>query len=175
MSSQGRKDRTKPDNLHFFASCKMPKMVNSSVIALIPKHSNANHMSHFHPISCCNAIYKCIGKMIAQRMLRVMCSLVSLNQTAFVPTRSLGDNVFLAQALCRESRLQATRDYHLDTGPSRIACKLDIREAFDTLNWLLILKVLGDSFDFSKSNCSRLSAVWFKEFVGGLKFGLTNL
>ena len=59
---------------------------------------------------------------------------MKLNQTAFVPSRSIGDNVLLAQALCR--------NYHLNVGPSRIACKLDIRKAFDTLNWSFIFKVL---------------------------------
>ena len=120
--------------LQFFETGMMPKTINSSAISLIPKHPNANHMSHFRPISCCNAIHKCIGKMLALRMSTVMASLVSLNQTAFVPSRSMGDNVLLAQALCR--------NYHLNNGPARIACKLDIRKAFDTLNWSFIFKVL---------------------------------
>ena len=120
--------------LSFFEGNYMPRMINSSAIALIPKHSNASHMNHYRPIACCNAIYKCIGKMIAHRMSTVMCSLVSSNQSAFVPTRSLGDNVFLAQALCK--------DYHLNIGPSRFACKLDVRKAFDTLNWSFILQLL---------------------------------
>ena len=121
--------------LHFFETGQLPRMINSSAISLIPKQSNASHLSHYRPISCCTAIYKCIGKLIAHRMSKVMCSLVSLNQCAFVPTRSLGDNVFLAQALCR--------NYHLNYGSPRFACKLDIRKAFDTLNWAFILQLLA--------------------------------
>lgn len=89
--------------LYFFESVQLPRIINSSAITLVPKHSNANHMSHFRPISCCNAIYKCIGKMITMRLSGVMNSLVSLNQSAFVPNRSIGDNVFLAQGLCKLS------------------------------------------------------------------------
>lgn len=121
--------------LFFFATGQLPRSVNSSAIVLIPKVSNATHMSQFRPISCCNAIYKCIGKMIASRMSSVMPSLISLNQTTFLPGRSLGDNVALAQSLCR--------DYHLAVGPSRITCKLDIRKAFDSLNWSFIFNVLS--------------------------------
>lgn len=120
--------------LHFFNTGQLPRCVNSSAIALIPKTSNATHMSQFRPISCCNALYKCIGKMIAKRMSTVMPYLISLNQTAFVPGRCIGDSVSLAQALCR--------DYHLNVGPSRIACKLDIRKAFDSLQWSFIFNVL---------------------------------
>lgn len=120
--------------LWFFDSGHLPRIINSSAIVLIPKQANASHMNQFRRISCCNVLYKCISKMLAHRMQAVMSSLISSNQAAFVPNRNIGDNIFLAQALCR--------DYHQTSGPSRFSCKLDIRKAFDTVSWEFIFNVL---------------------------------
>lgn len=120
--------------LYFFDSNFMPRMINSSAIVLVPKCSNASNMSQFRPISCCNVLYKCIAKLLAFRMKKVIGTVISSNQTAFVPNRCLGDNVLLAQALFR--------DYHLNLGTPRFSCKLDIKKAFDTVSWTFILKVL---------------------------------
>lgn len=113
--------------LHFFSTGHLPRSVNSSAIALVPKQSNASSMQHFRPISCCNTVYKCISKMISYRMKPLMNTLISRNQGAFVSNRSIGDNVMLAQFLCR--------DYHISHGPPKFACKVDLRKAFDTLSW----------------------------------------
>lgn len=112
---------------YFFNTLHMPRIVNSAAIALVPKEANPSVMSQFRPISCCNVIYKCISKLLASRLKKVLPSLISPNQTAFIPKRSIGDNILLAQALCK--------DYHLHRGPSRCMVKLDIHKAFDSLNW----------------------------------------
>ena len=59
---------------------------------------------------------------------------MSNNQVAFVRGRKLGDHVLLAQALCK--------DYHIHRGPPRIAFKLDISKAFDSLSWEFLFKLL---------------------------------
>lgn len=46
----------------------------------------------------------------------------------------MGDNTMLAQALCK--------NYHLHSGPARCAFKIDIRKAFDTLNWHFLFSTL---------------------------------
>lgn len=85
--------------LYFFSSLELPRIINSTAIALIPKVPNPSHMSQFRPISCCNTLYKCISKMLAMRMKVVMPSLISKFQSAFVPKRIIGDNIMLAQAI----------------------------------------------------------------------------
>lgn len=42
----------------FFTQLKLPRIVNSTAIALVPKQEGASQMSHFRHISCCNVIYK---------------------------------------------------------------------------------------------------------------------
>lgn len=43
----------------------LPKGVNSTIMSLIPKHTNANTMRDFRPIACCILLYKVISKIIA--------------------------------------------------------------------------------------------------------------
>lgn len=120
--------------LYFFDSSHMPRIINSAAIALVPKVCNPSHMGQFRPISCCNTLYKCIAKMLADRIKRVLGNLISPCQTAFVPGRRIGDNILLAQSLCR--------DYHLNFGGPRTAIKMDIRKAFDTLSWDFLFTTL---------------------------------
>jgi hypothetical protein len=54
-------------------------------------------MGDFHPISCCNLIYKCITKILANQLVSCLEDLISPNQTAFIPNRSIAENVLLAQ------------------------------------------------------------------------------
>lgn len=87
--------------LHFFNTLHLPRIVNSTAVALVPKVDYQSHISHYRPISCCNTIYKCISKLLAARFKLVIPSIISNNQSAFVQKRSIGDNITLAQALCQ--------------------------------------------------------------------------
>lgn len=120
--------------LHFFNTLHLPRIVNSSALALVPKSQQAAMMSDFRPISCCNVLYKCISKMLTARLKIIMPAIISPCQSAFVPHRLIGDNIMLAQALCR--------NYHLNSGQPRCALKVDIRKAFDTLNWHFLFEAL---------------------------------
>lgn len=61
------------------------RSLNKTLISLIPKCGDAKHTLDFQPISLCNVIYKIIAKTMANRLKRVMNSLVSPNQSTFVP------------------------------------------------------------------------------------------
>ncbi|PKI58090.1 hypothetical protein CRG98_021517 [Punica granatum] len=69
---------------HFFSIGELRREVNSTIIALVPKKEKAARMKDFRPISCCNVVYKCITKVIANRLKLVLPDIISLNQTAFV-------------------------------------------------------------------------------------------
>jgi len=68
----------------FFQTCRMLKEINATSISLIPKVANPTRLTDFHPISCCNIVYKCIAKILSGRIKAVLPSLVGSYQTAFI-------------------------------------------------------------------------------------------
>lgn len=120
--------------LYFFQTNFMPRIISATALTLVPKNRNASIISDFRPIACCNFVYKCISKLLAFRLKLVVPSLISPNQSAFVPKRLIGDNILLAQSLLK--------GYHLNSGSPRCAMKLDIRKAFDSVNWSFMFSVL---------------------------------
>lgn len=119
---------------HFFLRKHLPRCVNATRIALVPKKENPNHLDDFRPISCCNVIYKCISKILVSRLQVGLLQIISPEQTAFIAGRSISDAIHLTQDLMH--------NYHLDGGPARCAIKVDLRKAFDTLNWDFILAAM---------------------------------
>lgn len=112
----------------------MPKGVNSTILALIPKTENAERMKDFRPIACCNLLYKVISKILANRLKAVLPDAIELNQSAFIKGRLLLENVILASELVNE--------YHKASVTARCSIKFDISKAFDTVKWSFILTVL---------------------------------
>jgi hypothetical protein len=62
----------------FFASGILLKEVNATILTLVPKKINPAGMGDFRPIACCNVLYKCITKIISNRMLPFLSDLVGL-------------------------------------------------------------------------------------------------
>ncbi|GJV23121.1 hypothetical protein Tco_1375816 [Tanacetum coccineum] len=75
-----------------------------------------------------------LPKIIANRIKESLKILVSPNQSAFVPRRSIADNILLTQDLMH--------NYHLDRGVARCAFKVDIQKAYDTVDWNFLKDVL---------------------------------
>ncbi|KAL2247989.1 UNVERIFIED_CONTAM: hypothetical protein Sindi_2651200 [Sesamum indicum] len=120
--------------LDFFSTGKLLKQVNSTLLALIPKVHTPMTVGDFRPISCCNVLYKIIAKLIVQRLSMVLDKIISPCQGAFIPGRSIGDNIMLAQELFT--------GYNQARLPPRCALKVDIRKAYDTVEWDFLLAVL---------------------------------
>ncbi|KAK4391361.1 hypothetical protein Sango_1913900 [Sesamum angolense] len=83
----------------FFRTGKLLKQVNATLLALILKVNLPTQVSDYRPIACCNVIYKTITKIIVKRMQLVLHMLIDHSQNAFVPGRSISDNILLAQEL----------------------------------------------------------------------------
>ncbi|GKB29669.1 hypothetical protein Tco_0869070 [Tanacetum coccineum] len=123
----------------FFINGKILKELNHTIIALIPKVRSPTCVTDYHLISCCNVLFKCISKIIANRIKESLKALVSPNQSAFVSGRSNSDNILLTQELMH--------NYHLDRGSLRCAFKVDIQKAYDKVDWDF-LKMILISFGF---------------------------
>ena len=98
----------------FFMYGFVPKGVNATTLALIPKVQGAETLKDFWPISCCN--------------------ILGPNQCAFIKGRLLLENVLLATEL--------VKNYHKNSIGPRSVLKVDISKAFDSVKWSFILDTL---------------------------------
>ena len=120
---------------YFFETGRLLKELNTTTISLVPKVTNPSILNDYRPISCCSTIYKCISKVIANRLKRVLPSLIDKAQSAFIKGRHISDNILLTQELMR--------NYHRKDSPVRCAIKVDLKKAFDTVRWDFILDLLS--------------------------------
>ncbi|GJZ35720.1 hypothetical protein Tco_0581537 [Tanacetum coccineum] len=80
----------------FFSNGKLLKEINATVISLVPKVASPSKVSDYRPIACCNVVYKIISKVICNRIKGVLGFLVDENQSAFIPSRQISDNIMLS-------------------------------------------------------------------------------
>ncbi|GJT55301.1 RNA-directed DNA polymerase, eukaryota, reverse transcriptase zinc-binding domain protein [Tanacetum coccineum] len=118
----------------FFNTGKLLGELNATLITLIPKINNPIKVSDYRPIACCNVLYKCISKIITNRIKSGLDKLVNVNQSAFVPGRVIQDNLMITQELLK--------GYNCKNGPSRCSFKIDIAKAYDTVDWNFLRKIL---------------------------------
>ena len=74
----------------------MPKYLNKTLLALIPKCPGPETLAHFRPISLCNMVYKIVTKAIVVRIQPILSKIVSPYQPAFVRGCKGIDNVIIA-------------------------------------------------------------------------------
>lgn len=119
----------------FFRSGQLLRAANSTTIALVPKIPNPSKVGDFRPISCCNTVYKCVAKILANRLQAMLPDLIDPIQSGFVKGRRIADNIFLTQELMR--------GYHKSNSPSpKCAMKVDIMKAYDNVRWEFLWNVL---------------------------------
>ncbi|GAB2282642.1 hypothetical protein Dimus_039557 [Dionaea muscipula] len=127
--------------LDFFRKGKMLSQVNSTILYLVPKSLNAGLVSEFRPIACCTILYKVIAKMLCNRLVLVLPSIIHQSQSAFVKGRSIVDNILLCQELiCGYERKKIS---------PRCLARIDIRKAYDSVSWSFVGDLL-DALGFSQ-------------------------
>ncbi|KAJ9536687.1 hypothetical protein OSB04_un000160 [Centaurea solstitialis] len=136
---------------NFFYRGHLAKELNHTLICLLPKKPNASSVSDFRPISCCSVLYKCISKVIVNRMKPFLDGLVDRSQSAFIPGRRIVDNILMAHEL--------VCGYHLDSGRPRCAFKIDLRKAYDMVDWRFLINML-EGFGFHP-----VLVAWIKEML----------
>ncbi|KAL5573135.1 hypothetical protein UlMin_022732 [Ulmus minor] len=146
--------------------------INETLITLLPKVKCPTHMTEFRPISLCNVLYKIISKMLATRMRSVMNSIISEEQSAFIPGRLISDNAIIGfECLHALKRRRSKKKGFL-------ALKLDMAKAYDRVEWSFIrevMKKLGFSEGWIKKIMDCVTSVYYSLLINGEKVGTSGL
>lgn len=155
--------------LEFFRTGRILKEWNHTIIALIPKSVNAQSVGDYRPISCCNVCYKIIAKILGNQLSGIRPFIINLAQGAFVSGRDMSENIFLAQELIR--------GYSRKRISLRCMIKVDLRKAYDTIDWdfmLEVLKGLGAPNKFIRWVMECISTPSFSIAINGSLNGFFN-
>lgn len=94
---------------------------------MIPKCESPKQMSDFKSISLCNVIYKIIAKTLANRLKKVLDTIILFqNQSVFVPGRVLITNNVVLGFECIQ-----TIDNQRSDKKGYIVMKLDMSKVYD--------------------------------------------
>nr|XP_025625612.1 uncharacterized protein LOC112717904 [Arachis hypogaea] len=116
---------------------KLIKGINSTFITLIPKVKVPEYITQFRPIALCNVSYKCISKIIVERLKPALTNRIAPFQSSFVPGRKIHDNILIAKELIHVMR--KTKGKH-----DFMAIKYDFEKAYDRLRWGFLRQCLFD-------------------------------
>ncbi|XP_058776449.1 uncharacterized protein LOC131650760 [Vicia villosa] len=111
----------------FFVTNRMYRAVNCALVTLIPKTKEAKSMKDMRPIACCTTLYKIISKVLTTRLNTVINSVVDDSQTAFLPGKTIHDNIILA--------FELLRGYNRKHLSPRCTIQIDLQKAYDTVEW----------------------------------------
>jgi len=93
------KDKIVAKVLDFYNSWVMAKSWKHTFIALIPKCKTPSKVEHYRPNSLCNNLYKLFAKSLSEGWRVFFGELISPEQGAFVPRKSISDNLPIAQEI----------------------------------------------------------------------------
>eukprot|EP00253_Pinus_taeda_P001798 PITA_01798 len=145
----------------FQKKAKVGGCTNSTFLALIPKEVNPESFNRFRPISLCNASYKILAKLLANRLKPLLGYLISPLQGGFVKERHLINNVIQVQEALHSSHSQKEKG---------MLIKLDMSNAFDRVRLSFLYKILL-SFGFSADFVNMIKACTHRPWIAPLVSG----
>ncbi|KAF5468188.1 hypothetical protein F2P56_012363 [Juglans regia] len=83
----------------FFTGALLSKFYGASFIVLIPKIPGPKSFDKFRLISLCSVAYKMFSKILVARLNAILPRLVFPEQEAFIPGRSIFENISLTQEM----------------------------------------------------------------------------
>jgi len=124
----------------FFTTGVLPPNINSNMLVLIPKITGAQAMGNFRPIALANFQFKIVTKILADILSIITMRIISPEQRGFIRDRSISDCIIIA--------LETVNMIDKRQFGGNVALKVDIKKAFDTLDWNFLVAVLR-KFGFS--------------------------
>lgn len=127
---------------------------------IIPKVQSPETLSQFRPISLCKFSLKVFTKVMANRLKRILNTIISPDQSAFVPGRMIQDSITIAQEVIHF--LQRKRKGN----EGFVAIKLDFNKAYNRVEWDFLNALL-----LKMGFCSRW-VNWVMECLTSVKFSV---
>lgn len=152
----------------FFTTGKLEEDINKTNICLIPKKLSAKSLDEFRPISLCNVAYKVVSKLLSKRLKKILPSIITETQAAFVEERLISDNILIAHELLHalNSNNRCSREH--------IAIKTDLSKAFDRVEWVFLekaMRTLGFSEDWCNLIMECVTSVEYQVLINGNPYG----
>ena len=145
---------------YYFNMALLSDSQRSGVISLVPKDGkDEDLLKNWRPISLLNVDYKIAAKVIANRSKKVLSSVISNDQTGFLPNRYIGENVRLI--------LDIIEYTDANDVPGTLFF-IDFEKAYDKLEWEYVQKCL-DYFGFG-SDLKK----WIKLFYAQISSCIIN-
>ena len=114
---------------------KMTMTMRMAVVKLIFKKKDARKMSNYRPISVLCADYKMMAKIVAERMKKVLTSVIDNDQQGFIKDGDITGNLILVKEIiefCNES------------GGAGAVLMMDFKKAYDRVSRETMVRVLKE-------------------------------
>ena len=109
-------------------SCKHLSITQSQgIISLLPKpEKDVLYLKNWRPLTLMNVDYKILTGCIANRIKKILDTIISKEQSGFVPGRYIGENIF---------KLSSIMEYCQMENIDGMLVLVDFQKAFDFLSW----------------------------------------
>ena len=122
--------------LSWLNSGTIPHPLNHTFITLFPKIKNPESVSDYRSISLCNVLYKNFSKVFANRLKKILPSIISKHQSTFTKNRLITDNILVAyESLHYMNNIRTGKTGYM-------AVKLDMSKAYDRVEWVYLDNVM---------------------------------
>ncbi|GJZ58391.1 RNA-directed DNA polymerase, eukaryota, reverse transcriptase zinc-binding domain protein [Tanacetum coccineum] len=115
--------------VNFFSTSTFPQGSNSSFIPFIPNVSNPFFIKAYRPISLISLHYKIVAKILAKRFSKVIDSIISPEQSAFISSRQILDGPLILSEII---------DWYKKCKKKLILFKVDFEKAFDSVPEIVV-------------------------------------
>ena len=130
-----------------FISGELTNSQKTAVISLIHKKNERSDIKNYRPITLSTVDYKILAFILASRMQKVISSVISTDQTAFIRKRFIGHNIRIVEDIIEYCEKLKARG---------VLVFLDFEKAFDSIEKEFIIQALK-AFGFGEQFIT-----WFK-------------